>query len=123
MNNIFKTVLVISMLSILYVFQQAQVLEYGYCLNSNNKTLSLLVDHNRLLSYNIAKLEAPARLETVMLAKRGLELRMPRIWCKIGLADEIPNPYESVTPVRHLLNAGRVILSMFSLDTEAVAND
>ena len=100
------------------------MLEYGYLINSNTKTASLLVDRNRYMKYNINKLEAPARLENIILAiKKDGNICMPRRWYKIKVEEERVGSYGLVVPSSRLSNAGRLILGMFSLDKEAVAKE
>lgn len=123
MKKILISVLIITTLSILYVFQQARLLEYSYDINSYQKYTCLLVDQNKGLRYNISKLEAPARLEETVKAKEAQEVYIPPAWCKIKIEEELPGPGQEITPVRPFIKVGRIILSKFWLDTEAVAKE
>lgn len=117
------SVLVVTLLSIVYVFQHTRLLEYSYNINSHQKSITLLIDQNRNLRYNIAKLERPSRLEEIVLSRDDAEFHMPQSWYKIRVKEEIPAPAETTPVVGSYNRMGRIILSMFSFGTEAVAND
>jgi len=117
------TILILTLLSIGYVFQHAKTLEHSYQINSCKKNLSLLIDRNRALRYNIAKLEAPARLEKAITAKtQAEEIYMPLTYYKLNI-EKMPEPYMQPAPTGPFISAGRIFLSMFSLDAKAVAGD
>lgn len=124
MSKFLVSILIISLLSILYVFQQTKLLEYSYAINSNQKYMSLLFDQNKQLRYNVVKLETPARLEDIMLAKEGTGVYMPETWYKIQVAEQKTQPLqEMIVPPSPFIRAGRVLLNTLSLSTEAVAKE
>jgi hypothetical protein len=123
MKKFISGVLIITLFSVLYVSQQARLLEYSYFINSHQRYISLLVDQNRELRYNIARLENPARLEENM-SPRQEEVQMPSAWHKIEIERELPAAGgEVITPNRSFIKVGELILSMFLLDSEAVAKE
>ncbi|NQT95140.1 MAG: hypothetical protein HQ572_01690 [Candidatus Omnitrophica bacterium] len=124
MKKFLVIILIVSSISILYVFQQARLLEYSYDINSRNRSLALLIDQNRNLRYNIAKLERPGRLEEVLLVKEDMkDLYAPTDCFKIKIAKQLPGSREDMVPPGPFIRAGRALLGMFSLSSEAVANE
>lgn len=82
-----------------------------------------MIDQNSALRYNIARLEAPARLEGAIAAEKDThELYLPLAYHKLNI-EKLPAPHEKIAPAGAFSGVGRILLSMFSLDTEAVAND
>jgi hypothetical protein len=122
MGKSLTTILIITALSILYVFQHAALIEQSYNINIHEKAQFLLIDQNKKLRYNIARLEAPAHLEEQMAVKRQAELSMPVNYYKIAINQRFQTPYETVAGVGRIVNAGRFFVSMFSLEREAVAD-
>jgi len=121
MKKFLTVALVIMLLSVSYVFQHATLLEYGCNINSAKKDLSLLIDQNRALRYNVSKLEAPGRLDQVIIAKADQQTYVPLECYSISIKQ--PQLYGGLAFEASFANTGRFILSMFSLDTEAVANE
>ena len=118
----FLTIALITMfLSVSYVFQHAKLLEYGCDINSAKKDLSLLIDHNRALRYNVSKLEAPGRLDQIVIARSDQQTYVPLECYNISVKQ--PELYYERITSTPFENTGRFLLSMFSLDTEAVANE
>lgn len=124
MKKFIVGVLTISGFSILYVLQQTKLLEYSYAINSNQRYMSLLVDRNKQLRYNIAKLEIPTRLEDIMLAKRDAGVCRLKRWYKIRVKKEGAEPSQRVAALHDpFIRTGRVLFKMFLLDAEAVAKE
>ena len=124
MRKFLIIILAISLLSILYVLQQSKLLEHSYTISSNQRYISLLVDRNKQLRYNVAKLEIPTRLEDIVLAKEEAEGYRLKRWHKIQVREEEAPAFQKVAVVHApLLRTARVLLKMFSLDTEAVAKE
>lgn len=124
MGKFLISILIISLLSILYVFQQAKLLEYSYTINSNQRYVSLLIDQNCKLRYNVVKLETPTRLEDIMKAKEKAEVYMPETWYKIQVVEQKALPLQKVVvPQDFFTITGRVLLKIFSVGTEAVAKE
>lgn len=116
-------IFIVSTISIIYVFQQARLLEYSYLANNYKRSLALLIDQNKHLQYNVTRLETPANLEHLMLAKKNTEVAMPRTWYEIKVEEKAAG-FENITSsVNPIINTGRILLSIFSLDTEAVAKE
>ncbi|MFH1868647.1 MAG: hypothetical protein ABH843_06720 [Candidatus Omnitrophota bacterium] len=122
-KNFLISVLVLTSISIAYIFQHTKLLEYGYSINSHQKYMSLLVDQNRNLRYNIAKLETPSRLEETVQISDDSEFHMPQSWYKIKVKEDISNTAETITPTGTYNRMGSILLSMFSFGDEAVANE
>ncbi|MFH1645235.1 MAG: hypothetical protein ABIB11_02335 [Candidatus Omnitrophota bacterium] len=122
MKKISLSIILMTILSVMYVHQQTRLLECSYEIYSSNKDFAFLIDRNNELRYNVAKLERPARLETIMLAKNE-DVFMPRTLYRLELIDDMP-PVNTRTKVSGPIGAaGKMIMSMFLLDNEAVANE
>lgn len=122
MKKISLAIVIVTILSVMYVRQQTILLECGYEIYSSNKDCSFLIDRNNELRYNIAKLERPARLETIMFAKNE-DVYMPRTLYRLELIDDMPHVNIKNEALGPFETAGKMIMSMFLLNTEAVAND
>ena len=121
MKKFLTIALIIMLLSVSYVFQHAKLLEYGCNINSAKKDLSLLIDQNRALRYNVSKLEAPGRLDSIVIARTDQQAYVPLECYNISIRQ--PELYAGIASAASFENTGRFLLSMFSLDTEAVANE
>lgn len=122
MKKFLVSLLIITLLSTLYVSQYTKLLECSYRINTNTKSLSLLIDQNKALRYNIAKLEAPARLEGVMLAKAQTK-KTDIYLASSKIRIEKPVSYKEIAPAGRFINTGKVIFSMFSFAGEAIAKE
>ena len=120
-----KTITVIiaaAFLSVLYVHQHANLIECSYAINNSNEDLSLLIDQNNALRYNISRLESPLRLDTKIQEKMQAYASMPldaytiKVERPVGLDN-------MVTSTGLPSKVSALLLSMFSLDTEAVAKE
>lgn len=86
--------------------------------------MSLLVDQNKQLRYNIAKLEIPTRLEDIMLAKEDAKGYRFEGWHKIQVREEGAALSQKTAALdAPFISTGRALLKMFSLDAEAVAKE
>ena len=90
MKAIFKThkilafIFVITFIAIIYVNQQVLIYQMGLNVKENHRVYSKLVDHNRILVYNVLNLKSPVSLQTKLLAKK-VELAMPHKWQVVKL--------------------------------------
>ena len=84
-HKLIAFVVTITLAALFYVNQQALVYQIGLKVKENQQTCSKLVDHNRILVYNVLNLKSPVTLETKLLAEE-VELDMPHKWqvVKIG---------------------------------------
>lgn len=73
------TMMIVSatLVALLYVHQQVELVKLSYSMELKEKTLKDVLDHNEGLGYNIDNLEAPNRLEEVLLAKK-IEIAFPK---------------------------------------------
>jgi len=69
----------ITFIALMYVNQQALTYQMGLNVKENYQIYSKLVDHNRILVYNVLNLKSPVSLRKRLLAKK-VELNMPRKW-------------------------------------------
>ena len=86
------TMMVISatLISLLYVHQQVELVKLSYSIQLREKTLKDILDHNEGLGYNIDNLEAPNRLEEALLANK-IEVAFPKIGHVVRLASSKHN--------------------------------
>ncbi|MBU1061729.1 MAG: hypothetical protein KJ952_03285 [Candidatus Omnitrophica bacterium] len=78
-HKIIISIFMLTLLALLYVNQQTLIYQIGLNLKENNKIYSELLDHNRILVYNVLNLKSPVNLEAKLLAKE-VELSMPHKW-------------------------------------------
>lgn len=67
----------ITLVALLYVHQQVELVKLSYAIEYKEKKLKDMLDHNEGLGYNIDNLEAPSRLEQVLLSKR-VDITFPK---------------------------------------------
>ncbi len=64
-------------MALLYVHQQVELVKLSYAIECKEKRLKDVLDHNDSLGYNISNLEAPSRLEGVLLAQK-IDITFPK---------------------------------------------
>ncbi|MBN2452820.1 MAG: hypothetical protein JXB40_00970 [Candidatus Omnitrophica bacterium] len=67
----------VTLVALLYVHQQVELVKISYAIECKEKVLKDMLDRNEGLGYNIDNLEAPSRLEEVLLANR-IEVAFPK---------------------------------------------
>jgi len=70
--KLFKTLTLISVVTLtalIYVHQQVELVKLSYSIDKKEKIVKDMLDRKDSLGYNIYNLEAPSRLEKVLLAK------------------------------------------------------
>lgn len=122
MKKVLTAIMAVTLLSSLYVYQHARLIEYSYSINTSKKSLSLLIDRNRALRYNVSKLESPARLEKAIIVKQEAQVYIPLDCYNVKVKEPVVLDRMVVTPTL-FVRTGKMMLSMFSLGTEAVAEE
>ncbi|MDP2921813.1 MAG: hypothetical protein Q8O12_05565 [Candidatus Omnitrophota bacterium] len=79
MKKILGSIFIVTFVALMYVNQQALVYQMGLKVKQNNDVYTKLVDHNKILVYNVLNLRSPVTLERKLLAKE-VELSMPSKW-------------------------------------------
>jgi len=69
----------VTFVAVMYVNQQTLIYQMGLKVKQNNDVYTKLVDHNKILVYNVLNLRSPVTLERKLLAKE-VELSMPSKW-------------------------------------------
>lgn len=69
-----------------YVHQQVELLRINYNINRNRDNLSVLLDRNSTLMYNVVSFQSPFYLEQRLQAKND-SWEVPSRWHTIGLAE------------------------------------
>lgn len=59
----------ITAVALLYVHQQVELVKVSYVIECKEKQLKDMLDRSEALGYNISNLEAPSRMEGILLAK------------------------------------------------------
>jgi len=77
--KVLTTILMVTFVAVMYVNQQTLIYQMGLKVKQNNDVYTKLVDHNKILVYNILNLRSPVALERRLLA-REVELSMPSKW-------------------------------------------
>jgi len=78
-DKILAFIFLLTFVAIIYVNQQALIYQMGLQIKENQDMYSKIVDHNKILVYNVLNLRSPVKLETRLLAKE-VRLDMPRKW-------------------------------------------
>lgn len=71
--KLFKSITMISLVTavaLIYVHQQVELVKLSYSIESKEKRLKDVLDRKARLEYNIDNLEAPSRLEKVLIAQK-----------------------------------------------------
>lgn len=79
--------LLLTMVSLGYVYQQAELLRINYNINYNKDDLSVLLDRNSSLMYNVNSLQSPLYVQQRLVGQEELEWEIPSHWHTIGLAE------------------------------------
>ncbi|NQU73962.1 MAG: hypothetical protein HQ547_04560 [Candidatus Omnitrophica bacterium] len=69
----------VTLLALLYVHQQVRLVKISYGIEFNEREITTLLDQNKSLMYNIAKLKSPVDLEKKLLASKK-EFSIPQQW-------------------------------------------
>lgn len=69
-----------------YVHQQVELLRINYSINRNKDNLSVLLDQNSTLVYNVVSLQSPFYLEQALAAKK-VSIEMPSRWHTVAFAE------------------------------------
>ena len=80
-----KIIVTVTFVGVMYINQQALVYQMGLKVKQNNDVYTKLVDHNKILVYNVLNLRSPVSLERKLLAKE-VELSMPSKWQVVKIA-------------------------------------
>lgn len=64
-----------TVLCLLYVFQQTEIVKLGYRIHATGKVLETAVDHKTMLEYTLSTLESPRNLDQNLILKNdGFEM-------------------------------------------------
>jgi len=88
-SKVLPIILAVTFIAVMYVNQQALIYQMGLKVKQNNDVYAKLVDHNKILVYNVLNLRSPVNLERKLLAKE-VELSMPSKWQVVKLAKKGP---------------------------------
>ncbi len=72
-----SSISVITLIALLYVHQQVELVKLSYAIEYKEKSLKDILDRRDMLGYNIDNLEAPSRLERVLIS-RNIDMAFPR---------------------------------------------
>jgi hypothetical protein len=88
-SKVLAVIFAVTFVAVMYVNQQALIYQMGLKVKQNNDVYAKLVDHNKILVYNVLNLRSPVNLERKLLAKE-VELSMPSKWQVVKLAKKGP---------------------------------
>lgn len=100
---------------LLYTHQRLEAVKLSYEISEKGLAMNKLLDREKELEYNVAKLKSPTYLE-LQLAKSDVRLVMPERWQVF----ETPG-LEKNRANRQLPQVVRNIIDLFSLNSEAQA--
>jgi len=107
---IFYTI-IITLVAILYVNQQALIYQMGLRVKENYQLYSRLVDRNKILMYNVLNLKSPIHLET-RLSSQNVKMDVPRSWQVVSVRS-LPTEFKNIKETKkrglfaNLFNIGR----------------
>lgn len=67
----------ITAVALLYVHQQVELVKVSYVIECKERQLKDVLDRREMLGYNISNLEAPSRIEKVLMA-RNIDVAFPK---------------------------------------------
>jgi hypothetical protein len=67
----------VTLIALVYVHQQVELVKLSYSIDYKEKVLKDVLDRKESLEYNIANLEDPTRLESILLAK-NIDISFPK---------------------------------------------
>ena len=70
------SIAVLTLVALVYVHQQVELVKLSYSIESKEKKLKDMLDHKERLDYNINNLEAPSRLEKILIS-RNIDVGFP----------------------------------------------
>jgi len=71
------SIVAVTAIALLYVHQQVELVKLSYAIESKEKVVKDMLDLKESLGYNINNLEAPARLEGILLSK-NIDIVFPK---------------------------------------------
>lgn len=80
----------VTLLALLYVHQQVELVKLSYAIEYKEKSLEDILDRKQNLEYNVNNLEAPSRLEKVLISRR-IDIAFPKRSQVVGRASVSPN--------------------------------
>ncbi|MDD5496370.1 MAG: hypothetical protein PHP46_04650 [Candidatus Omnitrophica bacterium] len=76
-GKIILSIVIFTLVGLLYVHQHVELVKLSYAIDRKECILKDMLDRKERLAYNINNLEAPSRLENVLLAKK-VDLVFPK---------------------------------------------
>jgi hypothetical protein len=70
-------IIVGTFIALIYVHQQVELVKLSYEIDCKEKYLKEVLDRKEHLGYNVSNLEAPSRLESILLS-RNIEVAFPK---------------------------------------------
>lgn len=114
----------VTLTALLYVHQQVELVKLSYSIDCKEKKLEDILDHKQQLEYNINNLEAPSRLEKVLLSK-NVNVAFPKKSQVVKVADITSGIGATSVRAASVEDRGNTfgILEFFGLRTEAQAKE
>lgn len=110
-NNIYKVIVgifIITFTAILYVNQQALIYQMGLRIKEEQDVYLKLVDHNKIMGYNVLNLRSPVKLESRLSATQ-VELGMPKRWQTLKLGNSSKNKKKNNIASALVINGSKPI--------------
>jgi len=101
--KILAAIVTVTFVAVMYVNQQALIYQMGLKVKQNNDVYAKLVDHNKIMVYNVLNLRSPVSLGRKLLAKE-VELSMPSKWQVVKIDH---SPEKIVLQGKNLANIAR----------------
>jgi len=109
----------VTLMALLYVNQQVQLLKISYSINTNEKEMTRLLDRNRSLVYNVTRLKSPVYLDNKFLASKK-DFAIPQQWQMVQVIS--PKEEKQAVVMAKVENKSFGIWKIFGRPREAFAN-
>lgn len=108
----------VTLVALLYVHQQVQLLDISYRINSKEREIARLLDQNRILVYNATRLKSSVYLDKKFLSEK--DYLIPQQW-QVVKVERQKKAQQPVVTARLEKRPSR-ILKIFGRPREAMAN-
>ena len=87
------SIMAVTLVALVYVHQQVELVKLSYSIETKEKNLKVLLDHKDRLDYTINNLEAPSRLEKILISK-NIDVAFPGRYNVVKVAKAAPGSSE-----------------------------
>lgn len=116
----------LTLVALLYVHQHVELVKLSYAINTNERSLEDVLDRKEKLEYNIKMLEAPLRLEKILVSRK-IDVTFPKKGQVVRVARLSPGAKvegkQLIGPEKKVNLFGFGLFRFFGLSQEAQAKE